>query len=398
MFGNVNVDYKPCKSHLQLDRSSRYMLGELPEQWGEIKTRPDLCGEMNCDRNIFSCDILTTRALFGKRDNKNSNLAYKMSISFHPDDNDKITYEEAFNIAKEFAERFFKDYQVMFAVHTDTEHKHVHFLIGNCNIKTGKAFRRSQKDLYDMCEFFGSQCMKRGLTNSVRENFYNHDAPEKEKIGEIRMKSKGRETFKDELREVINIELSDPNNRTFEDIVNALQRHYHVKCRVRGNTISYRHPNFTDKSGKLVSVRGSKLGEKYTVKGIENELAEIRGQRTGNILPVLTGNSQKTGGTDKAEKIYINKGGNSRTADADTRTGKYRDMGDSFGTADCRNDRGFQEGREVSSNGDSDYKNVPTLEELFRSYDRRNGTGKAKRTPSTEPARTVRKKHQDIDR
>ncbi len=249
-----------------------------------------------------------------------------------------------------------------------------------------------------MCEFFGSQCMKRGLTNSVRENFYNHDAPEKEKIGEIRMKSKGRETFKDELREVINIELSDPNNRTFEDIVNALQRHYHVECRVRGNTISYRHPNFTDKSGKLVSVRGSKLGEKYTVKGIENELAEIRGQRTGNILPVLTGNSQKTGGTDKAEKIYINKGGNSRTADADTRTGKYRDMGDSFGTADCRNDRGFQEGREVSSNGDSDYKNVPTLEELFRSYDRRNGTGKAKRTPSTEPARTVRKKHQDIDR
>lgn len=109
MFGNVNVDYKPCKTQIQLDRASRYMLGELYEQVqaGVVKTRPDLRGEMNCDRNIYSCDILTTRALFGKKDTPKTNLAFKMSISFHPDDNDKLTYEEAFNIAKEFAERFF---------------------------------------------------------------------------------------------------------------------------------------------------------------------------------------------------------------------------------------------------------------------------------------------------
>ena len=71
MYGNVNVDYKPCKSQIQLDRASRYMLGELPEQQqaGVIKTAPHLCWEMNCDRNIYSCDILTTRKLFGKRDN-----------------------------------------------------------------------------------------------------------------------------------------------------------------------------------------------------------------------------------------------------------------------------------------------------------------------------------------
>lgn len=109
MYGNVNVDYKPCKSQIQLDRASRYMLGELPEQQqaGVIKTAPHLCWDMNCDRNIYSCDILTTRKLFGKRDNKRTNLAFKMSLSFSPDDNDKLTYEEVFNIAKEFAEKFF---------------------------------------------------------------------------------------------------------------------------------------------------------------------------------------------------------------------------------------------------------------------------------------------------
>ena len=112
---------------------------------------------MNCDRNIYSCDILTTRKLFGKRDNKRTNLAFKMSLSFSPDDNDKLTYEEVFNIAKEFAERFFDGYQVMFAVHTDKPH-----------IETGKAYRRSQKDLQTMCDFFGEQCMKRGLTKIGR--------------------------------------------------------------------------------------------------------------------------------------------------------------------------------------------------------------------------------------
>lgn len=411
MFGNVNVDYKPCKTQIQLDRASRYMLGELYEQVqaGVVKTRPDLCGEMNCDRNIYSCDILTTRKLFGKRDNKRTNLAFKMSISFHPDDNDKLTYEEAFKIAKEFAEKFFQGYQVMFAVHTDTPHKHVHFLVSNCHIETGKAYRRSQKDLQEMCEFFGEQCMKRGLVNSVRENYYSNSDRDQEKIGEIRLKSKGKETFKDELREVINIEINDPNNCTSEDVINALQRHYHVECRVKGNTISYRHPNFKDKSGKLVSVRGSKLGEKYTVKGIEHELAEIRGrtantrEENGKIL-LFEGKTQSscTTNTSKVEKrLYITDTGireNGSTAVANTGTGKHRNMGGETGTADSRNDRGFQEGRTGSSNGNGNNKNVPTLEELFASYDRRNGTDKGKQSAKFEPSRTVRKRHQDIDR
>ena len=302
MYGNVNVDYTPCKSQIQLDRASLYMMGELLEQRqaGVIKTAPHLCWDMNCDRDIYSCDILTTRALFGKRDNKRTNLAFKMSLSFSPDDNDKLTYEEVFNIAKEFAEKFFEGYQIMFAVHTDTPHKHVHFLIGNCHIETGKAYRRSQKDLKTMCEFFGEQCMQRGLVNSVRKDYYKDDPErDKETFAEKQMKAKGKETFKDELREVIQIELADPNNKTLEDVVNALMQHYHVECRVKGNTISYRHPNFTDKKGKLVSIRGSKLGDKYTVKGIKYELTKIQRGQVAERTEVLTVDSTGTAETQE---------------------------------------------------------------------------------------------------
>ena len=297
------------------------MLGQKPEQIkeGVVKTRSDLYIALGCNRNNFANDILVTRKLNGKsyiKHKPNTILAHKMSISFHPDDNGKLDHKLAFKIAKEFAEHFIysKGYEVLFAVHTDTDHIHAHFLISNCNMETGKSYRRSQHDLYEMSEYFGAQCMRYGLTNSVRSGFYNHSiepSRDKETFAEKQMKKRGAETFKDELREVIQIEIADPNNRTFKDVVDALKRHYGVECRVAGNTISYRHPNYKDKNGKLVSVRGSKLGELYTMKGIVNGIgqnryptAETVGDRE-NTLSAAAGTAGRTYGNGR---IYVGAG------------------------------------------------------------------------------------------
>lgn len=415
MFGNVNVDYKPCKSTVQLQRAADYILGRQPEQIrsGVVKTAPNLYWSMNCDRDNFARDVMLTRNLFGKKKSGNANLAFKMSISFSPEDNDRLTYNEVFKIAKEFAEKFFQGYEVLFAVHTDKPHKHVHFLVGNCHTETGRAFRRNQKDLYDMCEFFGEQCQQKGLTHSVREEFYNHDMKEshdKEKIGEQRMKAKGKETFKDELREVIQIELADSSNRTLEDVVNALMKHYNVECRVKGSTISYRHPNFTDKSGNLASVRGSKLGEKYTVKGIEHELTKKRGRsadrdHTGESV-LHKGEAAQRGGTaEKAEQqsTYIAGaavGVRSRgSSDTNTSTGTGQHQGKSGQTSGAVGSEhsGIQERREGTSYGSGGSGDVPTFDELFREYEQRNGTSERKRKTKSESARTVRKKRRNND-
>lgn len=431
MFGNVNVDYQPCKTVVQLQKAADYMLGRLPEQIrdGVVKTAPNLYWGINCDRDNYARDVLMTRNLFGKRPNGKNNLAFKVSISFSPDDNDKLTYDEVFRIAKEFADKYFQGYEVLFAVHTDKPHKHVHFLIGNCHIETGRAYRRNQRDLYDMCEFFGEQCMKRGLVNSVRKDYFN-DNPDRDKetFVEIQMKAKGKETFKDELREVIRIECADPNNETLEDVVNALMKHYHVECRVKGNTISYRHPNYTDKSGKLVSVRGSKLGDKYTVKGINYELGKNQRGRENDRAEVLTADSTRTAdriqtangglytGTDEKRSGAYPQGvrtlaqntetggssnGISENAQAgNTASGTERNRNESSGNGG--GDRSFlggrTEGREGSSSGDGNAKNVPTFEELFDSYKRRNTKVVRTSDAEPEPARAVRKKRQDRGR
>ena len=434
MFGNVKVNYTPCKSKVAVERTAHYILGKLPQQIkdGVIKTAPNLYWDINCDRDNFPRDVMMTRKLFGKRNSGNANLSYQISISFSPEDRDKLTNEEVFRIAKDFAEKFFQGYEVLFAVHIDKPHPHAHFLFGNCNTVTGKAFRRNERDLYNMCEYLGEQCQKRGLVHSMREDYYNHDLDgslDKETFAEKQMKAKGKETFKDELREVIRIECADPNNKTLEDVVNALMKHYHVECRVKGNTISYRHPNFTDKSGKLVSVRGSKLGDKYTVKGIKYELTKIGRGHEERDLAEVTARAERqttdrtqtangglyTGTDDKRSGAYpqgvrtITQGtetggssnGISENAQAgNTASGTERNRNESSGNGG--GDRsilgGRTEGREGSSSGDGNAKDVPTFEELFDSYKRRNTKVVRTSDAEPEPARTVRKKRQDRGR
>ena len=256
--------------------------------------------------------------------------------------------------------------------------------------------------------------------------YYNDDPDrDKETFAEKQMKAKGKETFKDELREVIRIECADPNNKTLEDVVNALMKHYHVECRVKGNTISYRHPNYTDKSGKLVSVRGSKLGDKYTVKGINYELTKIWRGQEADRAEALTADTTKTADRTKTANGVLHTGtddkrsgaypqgvrtlaqstetggktnGNQETDGTFAGTGRNRNESSGNGGGDRSILGGRSEGRESSSSGNGNAKDVPTFEELFDSYKRRNTKVVRTSDAEPEPARAVRKKRQDRGR
>lgn len=294
-FGNVNVDYAPCKSVGALKAAVDYMLGRRKEQIerGIKKTAEGLYTALGCDRDNFANNILVTRKLNGKSNSKykeNTILAHKMSISFHPLYN--VDHKTAFEIAQDFAEHFIhsKGYEVLFAVHTDTDHVHVHFLMSNCNIETGKSYRRSQRDLYEMSEYFGKKCLEYGFTNSVRESFYNHNLSQKRDkltFGETQIYKRGEQSYKDDLRQIIKIAVGKPGNKTFEDVIRFIQSEYGVECRVAGNTVSYRHPMYLDKNGKPISIRAGRLGEEYTRKGIEYALQQ-RAMTIKNTAPAKT--------------------------------------------------------------------------------------------------------------
>jgi len=282
VFGNVNVKYSPCKSVAQLKSAADYILGKRKEQIAERieKTRTELYSAFGCNRDNFANSIIMTRKMHQKpysRYKKKEILAQKVSISFHPEDNEKLTYEDAYKIAEQFAQEFFwsKGYEVLFAVHTDTEHIHAHFLVSNCNQKDGKSFRRGPKELIEMSKYFGNQCKELGLVNSIRDTFYNPEKDREERtFAEHQMKKRGKLSFKDEIKTYIRLALNDSQTKSVQDVVDMLSEVYGMDIRWKGKTISYALPYDLNKGGKTKAVRGSKLGKRFTVEGIEQYLEQ----------------------------------------------------------------------------------------------------------------------------
>ena len=234
VYGNVNVKYAPCKSAAQLHSAADYILGKKKEQLssGVIKTKSELYNAFGCNRDNFANSVLMTRKMHQKKYSRffpRDLLAQKLSISFHPEDNDKLTYEDAYKIAEDFAHKFFwkKGFEVLVAVHVDTEHVYVHFLVNNCNQKDGSSFRRGPKELVEMSEYFGEQCRSRSLTHSVRDSFYNPDKTREERtFAESQMEKRGKLSFKDEIRVFIRLAMNDPTTQNIHDVVNMLERTY----------------------------------------------------------------------------------------------------------------------------------------------------------------------------
>lgn len=282
IYGNVNVKYTPCKSIAQLKSAADYILGQRKEQIadGIIKTEPDLYTALGCNRDNFANSLIITRKMHQKRYSRyqpKEILAQKVSISFHPDDSAAMTYKDAYKIAEQFAQEFFwsKGYEVLFAVHTDTDHIHAHFLVSNCNQKDGRSFRRGPKELVEMSKYLGKQCIDHGLVHSVRESFYSIENKKEElTYAEHQMRKRGKLSFKDEIRVYIRLAMNDESTKTVQDVVEMLRHTYGMDIRWKGKTISYALPYDLNKGGQTKAVRGSKLGKRFTIDGIEEYLQE----------------------------------------------------------------------------------------------------------------------------
>ena len=287
VYGNVKVNYSYCKSVAQLKSADDYILGRRKEQIadGVVKTQNHLYNALGCNRDNFSNSILMTRKMHDKKYSRYKQkeiLAQKLSISFHPDDNEKLTYEEAYKIAEEFAREFFwsKGYEVLFAVHTDTEHIHVHFLVSNCNLRDGKSFRRGPAELKEMCNFFGEQCREHGLTHSYRDTYYVNDkSHERCNFAEYQMKKREKLSFREEMKIYLRNAINTPETRTLEDVIQYVKDYFMMDVKLRGNTISYALPYRRKKNGEPVSVRGKRLGERFTVSGIKEYLEQKEKKR-----------------------------------------------------------------------------------------------------------------------
>ncbi len=147
--------------------------------------------------------------------------------------------------------------------------------MSNCNLEDGKSFRRGMPELKEMSQFFGEQCRERGLTHSVRNTFYNEErTQERKSFAECQMQKHDKLSFKEEIKTYVRLAMNSAETKTLEDVVEMLKKIYLMDIRLKGNTISYALPYHAGKAGKAQAVRGSKLGNRFTVAGIRQYMQE----------------------------------------------------------------------------------------------------------------------------
>lgn len=105
------------------------------------KTRIDCVGGIAVNPAMAEIQFTTVANSFGK--NYGVRLRH-MVLSFSPEEN--ISLDNLKQIAYQVASYFGSDYQIIFAIHLDSTHPHVHFVQNTVSYRSGKKYSGSKKD------------------------------------------------------------------------------------------------------------------------------------------------------------------------------------------------------------------------------------------------------------
>lgn len=147
---------KAVSSRASIGRAVRYVTQTE-------KTEEKLVSGIGCAPETAIEEMKATKALWGKEDGRQ----YKHFIhSFPP--TEKITPEQAHELAKELCQDRFKGYEVLIATHQDKEHIHSHIIVNSVSYENGKKLQQSRADLDRMKRDCIEQSRQHGLSVPVK--------------------------------------------------------------------------------------------------------------------------------------------------------------------------------------------------------------------------------------
>ena len=192
---------------------------------------------INCNGlNAYNEMMLTRSAYPFKGTNSNERFFYQYIQAF--DSKDNITADEVHTIGLEFAEKAWKNHQVLVATHIDRSHLHNHFIISPINLETGKRLRQSPQTLKHLRKLSDDICQQHGV--KVLKP-YDYDTPSGLEQGELRAAEKGA-SWKFELMFVIDAAMKQCKNK--HDFFEFMKKHgYQVRWTSERKYITYTCPN-----------------------------------------------------------------------------------------------------------------------------------------------------------
>ncbi len=125
----------------------------------DSKSKRRLVSGVNCDGENAFREFMATKKIHGK---DNGIFFYHYAQSFSP--TEKITPEQAHEIALEFAEKAWPGHEVLVATHCDKEHMHSHFVINSVGFESGMKLRQSPSTLKKLRKLSDEICIAHGLS------------------------------------------------------------------------------------------------------------------------------------------------------------------------------------------------------------------------------------------
>ena len=125
----------------------------------DSKSKRKLVSGINCDGENSFYEFMATKKVHGK---DNGVFFYQYVQSFLP--TEKITPEQAHEIALGFAEKAWSGHEVLVTTHCDAQHIHSHFVINSVGYELGMKLRQSPSTLKQLRKLSDEICKAHGLS------------------------------------------------------------------------------------------------------------------------------------------------------------------------------------------------------------------------------------------
>src|SRR5699024_5159237 len=215
----------------------------------------------NVDADYAKSQMKQTRELFSKNDGVQ---AHHVIQSFQPDE---VTPEKANQIGLELAEKLAPGHEVAVYTHDDTNHVHNHFVINSVNFETGKKYQAHGNEAIEHARSLSDEVCQEHDLSIVKE----HNASARYTLAEKQLLDKDKISWKEQMREAI--DNSRDSSTNFDSFKKHLERNYGIETKLRGNTLSFKHPD------RQRFTRANKLGADYEKEGLENGFARQIGRK-----------------------------------------------------------------------------------------------------------------------
>ena len=253
----ATVMYIP--EHRQNRFAMRAVINYCMQEYKTYDSKPkrQLISGVNCDGTNAFREFMATKKVYGK---DNGFFFYHYVQSFSP--KEKITPEQAHEIALEFAAKAWAGHEVLVTTHCDREHIHSHFVINSVGFESGKKLRQSPSTLKHLRKLSDEICIAHGL--SVLQPYQGGRNSMSSR--EYRARLRGN-SWKEKLAKDIDTAMSYSGSKD-ELIRNMSILGYHMTWTDKRKYLTFHCPN-----GK--SCRDIKLhDEKYLKENIERELLQ----------------------------------------------------------------------------------------------------------------------------